>query len=85
MMKDTLTGGFGRTITTNAFDMKLGQAVCYVASVILLFVSWWKMTRLDLSEAQLFFGLLLSFSTPLLLVIVGLLLPIATNAWKQQP
>lgn len=38
-----------------------------------------------MSEAQLFFGLLLSFSTPLLLVIVGLLLPNAASAWKQQP
>lgn len=75
---------FSQTISSNAFDMKLGQAVCYVASVMVLAVSWWKISRLELSEAQLFFGLLLSFCTPLLLVIIGLLLPGATNAWKQQ-
>lgn len=82
-MKDNVLRFFGRTISSNAFDMKLGQAVCYVASVVLLFTSWWKLTRLDLGEAQLFFGLLLSFCPPLLLVIIGLLLPSAPNAWKQ--
>jgi hypothetical protein len=42
-------------------------------------VSLWKLTRLDLSEAQFFFGVLLSLCVPLLLVIVGLVLPIATT------
>lgn len=83
LMKDTVIRFFGRTISSNVFDMKLGQAVCYVASVVMLFTSWWKLTKLDLGEAQLFFGLLLSFCPPLLLVIIGLLLPRAPNAWKQ--
>src|SRR5450759_479476 len=42
-MNDTAIRFFGRTISSNAFDMKLGQAVCYVASVVLLFTSWWKL------------------------------------------
>jgi len=82
-MNDSVSRFLGRSVSSNAFDMKLGQAVCYVASVVLLFTSWWKLSRLDLGEAQLFFGLLLSFCPPLLLVIIGLLLPNATNAWKK--
>ena len=72
-----MTGFFGRTISSDDFDMNLGQGVCYVASIVVLAVSFWKLTQLDLSEAQLFFGLLLSFCTPLLLIIIGLLLPSA--------
>ncbi len=70
-----MTGFFGRTISSDAFDTKLGQGVCFVASVVVLAVSFWRLTQLELTEAQVFFGLLLSFCTPLLLVIVGLVLP----------
>ena len=72
-----MTGFFGRTISSDEFDTKLGQGTCFVASIVVLAVSFWKLTQLELSEAQLFFGLLLSFCTPLLLVIIGLLLPSA--------
>ena len=82
-MKDTITRFFGHTISSDAFDTRLGQVVCFVAGVLWLVVSIWKLTRFDLSEAQFFFGLLLSFCVPLLLVIVGLVLPMATTAWKQ--
>jgi len=84
-MKDTITRFFGRTISSDAFDRRLGQVFCFVAGALMLVVSMWKLTRLDLSEAQFFFGLLLSLCVPLLLVIVGLVLPIATTAWKQHP
>jgi uncharacterized membrane protein YiaA len=59
--------------------------VCFVAGVVVLVVSMWKLTQLDLSEAQFLFGVLLSLCVPLLLVIVGLLLPIARTASKQHP
>jgi uncharacterized membrane protein len=84
-MKDTIIRFFGHTISSDAFDRRLGQVVCFVAGLVMLVVSIWKLTRLDLSEAQFFFGLLLSLCVPLLLVIVGLLLPIAATAWKQHP
>jgi len=51
----------------------------------MLVVSMWKLTRLDLSEAQFFFGLLLSLCVPLLLFIAGMVLPISTTPWKQHP
>ncbi len=78
-----MTGFFGRTISSDAFDTKLGQGVCFVASIVVLAVSFWKLTQLELTEAQVFFGLLLSFCTPLLLVIVGLVLPGARSSRNQ--
>ena len=78
-MNDTITRFFGQTISSDAFDRRLGQVVCFIAAVVTLVVSLWKLTRLDLSEAQFFFGMLLSLCVPLLLVIVGLVLPIATT------
>ena len=81
-MTSTLIRFFGRTISSDAFDQKLGAAVCWLASVVVLFVSWWKLAQLNLSEAQLFFGMLLSLCPPLLLVIVGLVLPTGMRAWK---
>jgi uncharacterized membrane protein len=70
-----MTSFFNRTISSDAFDTRLGQGTCFVASIVVLVVSFWKLTQLDLTETQVFFGLLLSFCTPLLLVIIGLLLP----------
>ena len=72
-MKDMIT----HKITSDAFDAKLGQVACFVLAVLVLALSLWKLTRLDLSEAQLFFGVLLSGCVPLLCVVVGLLLPVA--------
>lgn len=81
-MKVTITRFFGQQISSDAFDKRLGQVVCFVAGGLVLVLSMWKLTRLGLSEAQLFFGVLLSLCVPLLLVIVGLVLPIATTARK---
>jgi hypothetical protein len=84
-MKDTITRFFTHKITGDAFDMRLGQVVCFVAGFVALVVSMRKLTRLDLSEAQFFFGLQLSFCVPLLLFIAGLVLPVATSPGKQHP
>ncbi|OGT96000.1 MAG: hypothetical protein A3I79_08965 [Gemmatimonadetes bacterium RIFCSPLOWO2_02_FULL_71_11] len=84
-MKATMTGFFGRRISSDAFDTRLGQVVCFVASGLFLVVSMWKLAQLDLTEVQLFFGVLLSFCVPLLLLIVGLVLPSAITASKQRP
>ena len=82
-MSGTIARFFGHTISSDAFDTRLGQVVCFVAGVVMLAVSMWKLTRLDLSEVQFFFGVLLSLCVPLLLFIVGLVLPMAIAAWKQ--
>ena len=81
-MASGVIGFLGRTVRSDAFDQEVGAAVCWLASVVVLFVSWWKLAQLNLSEAQLFFGMLLSLCPPLLLVIVGLVLPTGMRAWK---
>ena len=78
-----MTGFFGRTVSSEAFDAKLGQGVSFAGSMVMLVASLWKLTQLELSEAQFFFGMLLSLCVPLLLVIVGLVLPGAIAASKQ--
>lgn len=81
-MTDSITRFFGRTVSSDAFDKTLGQGVCFIASIVILLVSLWELRRLDLTEAQLFFGLLMSLAVPLLLLIMGLLLPLAA-AWRR--
>ncbi len=78
-MKPThITESLSYKITTDAFDMRLAQVASFVAAVLVLTLSFWKLTRLELTEAELFFGVLLCFTMPLLLIVIGLLLPNST-------
>ena len=81
-MRQHIARLLGRKISDDSFDRRLGQGVCFVASSVVALVSFWKLARLDLTEAQLFFGILVSLCTPLLLIVIGLLLPITTPARK---
>ena len=74
-MKHQIKELLSHKISSDVFDMRLGQGACFVASALVGALSFWKLTRLDLTEAQLFFGVLLSFVTPLLFIVIGLLLP----------
>lgn len=71
-------------VTTDTFDAKLAQVACFVVGALVLMLSFWKLLRLELSEAQLFFGVLLSLCAPLLFVVVGLLLPVTIGANKSR-
>ena len=64
-----------RKIVADATVAKLVQVMCFVASLLVLSLSLWKLARLDLSESQLFLGFLLAPITPMLLIILGLVLP----------
>jgi hypothetical protein len=80
-MKPTpITHSLSREITNDVFDRKLGQVASFVAGALVLVLSLGKLTRLELTEEQLFFGVLISLVVPLLLVVIGLLLPISTAA-----
>lgn len=74
-MANPSTSFFTRRVSSAAFDLKLAQGVCFVGSVVVLGSSWWKLWHLELTEVQLLFGVQLSLVAPLLLVIIGLLLP----------
>ena len=81
-MRQHITELLSYKITNDPFDMRLGQGACFVAGALVFALSFWKLTRLDLTEAQLFFGVLLSFATPLLFTVIGLLLPISRASKK---
>ena len=76
-MKQQLARVMNRPIVADATMAKLVQILSFAAAISVLTLSLWKLTRLDLTEAQLFFGVLLSVITPLLLVILGCLIPLA--------
>jgi hypothetical protein len=75
----------GRKITTDNFDTKLAPMACFAAGILVLVLSFWKLTRLDLSEAQLFFGVLLTLCVSLLSIVVGLLLPMSSLSLDVKP
>ncbi len=57
--------------------MRLAQVACFVAGLVVLALSFWKLTRLDLTEAQLFLGVIMSCAMPLIFIVIGLLLPLS--------
>lgn len=84
-MKHHLTDTLSYEISSDVFDRKFGQAVCFAGGVLVLALSLWKIQRLNLTETQLFFAALVSLTTPLLLIIVGLMLRISTTALAAPP
>jgi cytochrome bd-type quinol oxidase subunit 2 len=81
-MKCHIAEWLNRKITNEDSDIRVAQSVCFVAAVLVLALSQWKLARLDLTESQLFFGVLLSLAAPLLFVVIGLLLPIQRRIQK---
>ena len=76
-MKQQIAQVLNRNIVADNTLLSLLQSICFVLSIAALALSFWKLSRLDLTESQLFFGILLSSITPLLFIVIGLLLPFA--------
>jgi hypothetical protein len=74
-MKHQITQILNCKIVADDTVVKLVRMLCFVVSIFVLFLSLWKLSRLDLTESQMFFGVLLSPITPLLFIVLGLLLP----------
>ena len=83
-MEHPITQFFGRKISNEVFDLKLGQVVSFVTGILLFALSIMKLTKLDLSETELYFGVLLSLTVFFLCIIMGLLLPMSTAAGRQK-
>jgi hypothetical protein len=60
-----------RSITSNRFDDRLSQFVCYGSALLVLVLGLIKLCRLGLDPTQLFFGVLLVLCLMLLLIICG--------------
>lgn len=72
-----------RPWTSQAFDTRLGQFACWFAAMMVLVLGMLKISRLSLNETELFFGLLLVLNLSLLLVVMGIVLPLATYNSKK--
>ncbi len=81
MKSTSLSNSLAHKVTSDLFDNGLGQIAFFAGAILVLVLSFWKLTRLDLTETELFFGTLLSLAVPLLCVLIGLVLPFR-NAGK---
>ncbi len=71
-----------RPISSSSTDAKWCQFVCWLASIVIAVLGVRKLTRLQLTEAELFFGVLLLMTVVLLCVLIGLVLPFAIRRDK---
>lgn len=62
-----------RRLTSERFDKGLGRIACYVAAIFVQLLGLNKLVALDLTEAQIFFGVLLVGMLSLQLVALGTL------------
>lgn len=76
-MKLQITQTLNRKIADDETVANLFRILSIAASLFVLMLSLWKLTRMELTESQLFFGVLLAPITPILLLVLGLLLPMA--------
>ena len=67
----------GRQIDLEVFNSRIGQIVCFSAGFVILVLGIFKLSRLELTEAASFFGLMLTLSVTLLCVALGQLIHIA--------
>ena len=64
-------------VTTDALDIRVGQALCFSAAPALLVVALAGLARLAGSPGEVFLGVLGRLTVALLLVVLGLLVPLA--------
>lgn len=82
MKPRTLPAILNVQLLSTATYRKVCQTGCFGAALIILVMSFWKMTQFELTEAQLFFAVLASLVVPFLAVIAGLMLPVSALARK---
>lgn len=81
-MKQQIAKIMGSQITSDSFDLNFIRVAFFAAAIFVMTLSFWKLSRLELTEAELFFGVLLSLITPLLLAVVGIIFPLAMPSKK---
>lgn len=67
----------GWQLTSPTFDVRIGQCACFAAGPAFLALAVHKLAQLSLPEDKFVIGLLTSIAVALLLVILGVLLPLA--------
>jgi hypothetical protein len=76
-MKQQIARVLNRNIISNDTMLSVVQIMCFGLSIVAFALTSQKLSRLDLTEAQLFFGVLLSVIVSLLFIVLGLLLPLS--------
>src|SRR5262249_27637472 len=69
-----------RRLSSERFDVRLGRLLCFAAGPALLVVALVGLGRLALTPGEAFIGVLASVAVALLLVILGIVLPLAAQA-----
>ena len=69
----------GMRLSSERFDVRLGQLLCFAAGPALLVVALGGFARLALTPGEAFLGVLASVAVALLLVILGIVLPLASK------
>jgi hypothetical protein len=68
---------WGLRVSSERFDVRLGQWVCFAAGPALLVVTVSGLARLSPTPAEAFLGVLAGVAAALQLVILGIVLPLA--------
>ena len=76
-MKHPLHSFLNRKIVADHLVLTFTQIICVIASGFVAALSFRKLLSLDLTEAQIFAGILLSAVVPMLILVIALLLPLA--------
>jgi hypothetical protein len=66
-------------VSSAAFDVRAGQAVCFAAGPAVLAVALYKLARLPVSQAEALIGTLAALAVALQFVVAGLLLPLTNR------
>jgi hypothetical protein len=66
-------------VSSEGLDVRLGSLLCFAAGPVLLVVALSGLARLSLIPGEAFLGVLASAGLALLLVILGIILPLARN------
>lgn len=66
---------FLRPLTSVRFDIFAGRIACWATAILVMVLGLFKLTRLPLSETELFFGLLLVLGVTMQMILIGLVLP----------
>ncbi len=63
-----------RRISRESVDSGIAQFICYLAGIGILVLGFWKLTRMPVTETELFFGVLLVLLTAVVMIAIGLLM-----------
>ena len=75
---------FKRNVTSTRFDVKIAQWVLWSIALMIIVGGIYELTRFQLTEYQLFVGILLVLAVSLQVILGGLLLPIVQVVAQRQ-